>query len=222
MSPGERRVLNLQCKTNVALLCLLLGSCGTGSKQSEEELHQQRDAELAQSLGNAADAGTANPLAVAQTLTEDSMAAAVGSDIDQTWVRKMIEHQEGSARFAMILLKQTASPATKRVAQRITQDSHSRVEALKALRMSSLRTDQTSADVFAGTTSDIFSRMTQVEAPSVEQAWARRMVEFNRGAVAMAGIAVTRGKDNRVKSYARKLASSVANEADTLERLSGD
>lgn len=210
----------LHYKASLALLYLFLGSCGPDSTQSEEDVHRQRDAALAQSLGNSAAGDVSDPFGTAQTLTEDSIGAAVGSDIDQTWVRKMIEHQEGSARFAMILLNQTASPATKRVAQRIAQASHLRVEALKALRTSSFRTDQASADVFAGATSDIFSKMTQVAAPSVEQAWARRMVEFDRGAVAMAGIEATRGKDNRVKSYARELASSLADEADTFERLS--
>jgi uncharacterized protein (DUF305 family) len=213
-------MLNARRKISIILVGLLLAACGQDSQQSEEQAHRQRDAELAQSLANEATADPTNPFGPAQTLAEDSIGAAVGADIDQTWVQKMIEHQEGSARFAAILLKAKPSIPAERAAQRVAQDAHARVKELKALRSGSLRTNQDSADVFGGATSDIFARMTQVQAPTVEQTWARKMVEYDRGAVALAGIEATRGKDARIRSFARELASSLANEAETLERLS--
>lgn len=195
-----------------------LQSCGSDSAVSEEKAHQERDAELAQRLANTTDA-TSNPFAEAQTLAEDSIGAAIGSDLDQTWVRKMIEHQEGAARMAQLLLKLKARPEVVRVAERVSLDAHARVEALKQLRSRSVTSDSQSAQPFDNKTSDLFAKMTQADDSSVDTLWARKMVEYNRGGIAFAGVETSHGKDPRIRDYAREVASALMHEADALERL---
>ena len=198
---------------------LWLPACGTESSVSEEQRHQERDAELARTLGNAAGEDALNPFAAAQTLAEDSIGAAVASTVDQTWVRKMIEHQEGAARMAQILLNLNPTPEVRRAAERVQQDAHARVETLTKLRESSIGSDAKSAEIFHPNTSEMFTNMTKVQASSVERLWALKMLDYNRGGVNLAGLEVSRGSDDRIRTAARELASALAHEADTLQQL---
>ena len=202
-------------------MALALQSCGSETTISEEREHQEKDAKLLERLQNSSDEWS-NPFAQAQTLAEDSMGAAVGSDVDQTWVRKSIEHQEGSARFAQILLGMKPSPDVRRAAERVLADAHTRVQALKRLRKRSIRPDDRTSQPFDGRTSAMFAKMTQIEASSVEQMWAAKMVQYNRGAIALAGVETTVGKDQEVRTYARGLASALANEADNIQQFASE
>ena len=199
-------------------LMLLLGACGSESTISEERAHQEQDAKLLERLENSS-GPVSNPFAQAQTLAEDSIGAAVGSDVDQTWIRKMIEHQEGSARMAQLVLNSSPSPEVKRAAERVLADAHNRVAALKRLRKRAIRPDDRTSAPFDAKTSDMFAKMTQVEASSVEQMWAGKMVHYNRGAIALAGVEATAGKDEGVRNYARDLASSLVHEADAIQKF---
>ena len=150
------------------------------------------------------------------------MGAAVGRTLDQTWIRMMIEHQEGASRFADIMLRSHTTEPVRSAAERVKQESHERIAALKQLREASLSTDTSTADPFGGVVSDTFARMTHVQGTSVAQTWALKMAAYDRGAVTLAGIEATKGQDARVRNLARKLASALANEADQLEALKQD
>lgn len=201
------------------MLALAAAACGRPSQPSEEELHRQRDAELANSVASDLGSDPQNPFQSAQTLAEDSMGAAVGRTLDQTWIRMMIEHQEGASRFADIMLRSHTTEPVRSAAERVKQESHERIAALKQLREASLSTDTSTADPFGGVISDTFARMTYVQGTSVAQTWALKMAAYDRGAVTLAGIEATKGQDARVRNLARKLASALANEADQLEAL---
>ena len=198
---------------------LWLPGCGSASSVSEEQGHQERDAELARTLGKAAGEDAPNPFAAAQTLAEDSIGAAVASTVDQTWVRKMIEHQEGAARMAQILLNLNPTPEVRRAAERVQQDAHARVETLTKLRERSISSDTKSAGIFDHETPEMFANMTKVQASSAERVWVLKMIEYNRGGVKLAGLEVSRGNDDRIRTAARELASALAHEADTLQQL---
>lgn len=199
----------------------IVQGCGDDFSASEERRHQERDAELSKSLGEVAGGDALNPFAAAQTLAEDSIGAATASSVDQTWVRKMIEHQEGAARMAQILMNTRPTPEGRSAAQRVAQDAHARVEMLKKLRKRPVGSDDSPTDVFDARTSEIFAKMTQVQARSIEQTWALKMIEYDGGAVILAGLEVAHGQDVEVKASARELASALAHEVDTLRQFAG-
>lgn len=203
----------------VAAAALALASCGRGSPEAAEASHEERDAALAASLANESSADPQNPFKSAQTLAEDSMGAAVGSNLDQTWVRMMIEHQEGAARFSDILLRTNPPVAVRAMAERMKHDAHKRISALEQVREASLHPDASTLDAFGRTVPETFSRMTQLQGANLSQTWALKVASYNRGAVSLSGIEITRGKDERVRSLARQLAWALANEEDQLEHL---
>lgn len=200
-------------------LCLLLGACGSPAKMSAEEEHKKQDAELARSIAGDFGSDPQNPFRNAQTLAEDSIGAAIGADVDQTWIRKMVEHQEGASRFADLVLQARPSNPVRQAAEALKRDSEGRLLRLAPLRQRSLRTDFASSDVFGRAVSDMFAAMTQVQGATVEQTWAGKMAAYDRGAVTLAGIEATRGRDERVTRLAREIASALANEADAFDRL---
>ena len=212
MSPPGARLF-------VGALCLLLAACGPSTKLSAEEEHERQDAELARSVANDLGSDPQNPFRDAQTLAEDSIGAAMGSNLDQTWIRKMVEHQEGASRLADIVLQARPSTPFRQAAEATKRNSQTRLAQLALLRRRSLRTDTASSDAFGGAVSDMFAAMTLVQGAPVERTWAGKMAAYDRGAVTLAGIEATRGRDERVKRLAREIASVLANEADAFDRL---
>jgi len=212
MSPPGARLF-------VGALCLLLAACGPSTKLSAEEEHERQDAELARSVANDLGSDPQNPFRDAQTLAEDSIGAAIGADVDQTWIRKMVEHQEGASRFADLVLQTGPSSPARQAAEALKRDSQARLLRLAPLRRRSVQSDVASSDVFGRGVSDMFAAMTQVQGATVELTWLRKMAAYDRGAVKLAGIEATRGGDERVKRLAREIASALANEADAFDRL---
>ena len=198
---------------------VLLASCDARSPESAERAHQERDAQLAETLRNEATNDPQNPFAAAQMLTEDSMQAATAGTIDQTWLEIMIEHQEGAARFADIVLRSGSSGGVSNEAAKISKESHGRIEKLKGLRKSSLGGDGDSGDALRPAISSTFQNMATAIGASPAETWALKMIAYDRGAVSLAGIEATRGKDERVRQIAREMALELANEADRLERM---
>ena len=203
----------------VGAIGLLITACGPSTKLSAEDEHKRQDAALLRSVADEAGSDPHNPFRGAQTLAEDSILAAVGSNIDQTWVRRMVEHQEGASRFADIVLQARPSAPVREAAEALKRNSETRLVQLGQLRRRSLRTDPASTEPFASAVSDMFAAMTKEQGATVEQAWLLKMAVYDRGAVTLAGIEATRGQDERAKSLARQIASALANEADALEAL---
>lgn len=216
----EGRIVNKARSLLMAVLAsALLVACDRSPQLNAEQEHAQQHAELENTIADDLGSNPQNPFLAAQTLAEDSIGAAVGRNLDQTWLRIMVEHQEGAVRFSDIVLRSRPSPPVRAAAEEIRKQAHDRIAALEELREVSLRGSMSGADAFGGTISDTFGRMTQVQGASVSQTWALKMAAYNRGAVTMAGVEATRGEDDRVRSLARELASALANEADQLERL---
>lgn len=215
----KNAVRNLKFSAISLAFLLALGACGGTPYENAQQEHERQDAELANMVENQLPPDPQNPFRAAQTLAEDSMGAAIGPNLDQTWVRMMVEHQEGAVRFADIVLR-TKPPATiARSAEMIKRDAHARVAVLNSRREASLLTDGGAGDAFAPAISETFGRLTQSAGETVGHTWALKMIAYDRGGVALAGIEATRGRDQRIRALAKELAASLADEAEALDRI---
>ena len=200
-------------------LLLAMSGCGDANYESAQQEHERRDTELANLIENDVEADPQNPFQAAQTLTEDSMDAALGPNLDQTWVRMMVEHQEGAVRLADIVLRTKPPLAIAETAKKIRQDAHARIVALNARLESSLLTDEDAGDAFAPAISETFSNLVQAKGETIGHTWILKMSTYDRGGVALAGVEVTRGKDRQIKALAKEVASSLADEAEQLDQI---
>ena len=201
------------------VLLLAISGCGDPNRESAQQEHERRDAELANLVESQAQADPQNPFQAAQTLAEDSMDAALGPNLDQTWVKMMVEHQEGAVRFADIVLRTNPPLAIAETAKKIRQDAHARIVALNARLESSLQTEEDAGDAFAPAISETFSNLVQARGETIGHSWVLKMSVYDRGGVALAGVEVTHGKDPRIKALAKEVASSLADEAEQLDQI---
>lgn len=209
----------MQCSAFPLALLLAISGCGDTNQESAQQEHERRDAELANLVESQVQADPQNPFQAAQTLTEDSIGAAIGPNLDQTWIRMMVEHQEGAVRFADIALRTKPPVAIAQSAKRVRQDARVRIVVLNARRKASLLTDRRAGDAFAPAISETFGNLIQAEGETIGHTWVLKMSVYDRGGVALTGVEVTRGRDPQIKALAKEVASSLADEAEQLDQI---
>lgn len=63
-------------------------------------------------------AGDVNPFAEAERKMHDAMMAAMGSDANQTWVRKMLAHHQGGIEVSEAVLASTSDAGIRKMARK--------------------------------------------------------------------------------------------------------
>ena len=202
-----------------SVLCIAaLSACGRPAQDVSEYSLAEAASDVRDHLSYGLESDPADPFRAELHVTQDLMLAAAGGNIDQTWALKMAEHQKGSIRLAVILMR-TNPPADVQVqARRVISRAQSNLRSMAAVRKGSFRTDAKSADAFTPAIQLMFrdARLAQGKKPS--DTWQGKMVAYDRGAVKISGIAITRATDSRVRAVARQVASSLADEADQFEK----
>ena len=203
-------------------LCVAaLSACGRGAQDVSEYGLAEAASDVRDHLSYGVNSDRADPFRVELHVTQDLMLTAAGRNIDQTWALKMAEHQKGSVRLALILMR-TNPPADVQVeARRVISRAQSNLRSIAAVRRGWFRTDAKSADAFAPAIQLMFKDVRLAEGKNPSDSWARKMIAYDRGAVKISAIAITRGSDTRVRAVARQVASSLAEEADELQRKAG-
>ena len=198
-----------------------LSGCGSSNDPGEVDRNGIA-AQIETSLGSELPGIDArNPFGVAQSTAEHTIDAAIGSSLEQTWVHKMIEHQAGAIELAKALMQTNPPPAARRAAQSVVTRAKRRTEVLESVHRTS-HVDEKSRKEFGPIVAGTFTEMRRVEGGDPTKTWARKMAVYNRGAVRMSGLVVTKGSDERIVPLARNIALALANEADQIERLVGE
>ena len=104
--------------------------------------------------------GEANPFRPIEERMHQTMMAASGADLGETWARKMIAHHTGAIEMAELLVQQGGDPEVVALARRVVEDQRRDTDRLEAL----LRGE--SAPAAAGPTPE---RRTETPAPSGRQ-----------------------------------------------------
>jgi uncharacterized protein (DUF305 family) len=74
----------------------------------------------------------ANPYPRAEMEMHRKMMGAVGSDVTETWVRKMIEHHRGAIAMSQIVLRETRDPKVREMANKSSAGQRREIEELQA------------------------------------------------------------------------------------------
>ena len=75
----------------------------------------------------------ANPYAEGERRSHERMAAAVGANPSETWLRKMIEHHRGGIEMSEIVVAQGGNPQVAEMARRSAASQRRDIEALERL-----------------------------------------------------------------------------------------
>gem|GEM_PF-367848 len=186
------------------ILALLAGvaACGQGSTGDNQAAGNDAMADN-MTMDNSAMADPSNPYADAEMRMNDAMMAAVGTDVSDTWVRKMIEHHKGAIEMSNLVIAQGQDPKVREMARKTAAMQQKDVEDLQRMIRQG-PPDPASAEAYRAAERQMHDKMMTAGGADASETWTRKMIEHHQGAIAMSEIVIAQGKDERVKAMARK------------------
>lgn len=148
----------------------------------------------------------------------DELTAAVGSDLSDTWLHKMVAHQRGAIGMAEVLLEQGGDARLLDLAQR-TIDKLAREQVGLQRLMGEITADPASARPYAEAETHVHEAMMAASGRDASETWGRKMVEHHRGAIALSEIVLARGENEQVKAKAREIVEERRKDITELEKL---
>ncbi|HEY5721685.1 MAG TPA: DUF305 domain-containing protein [Allosphingosinicella sp.] len=203
--------------SSTALALVLLASvsaCGDSGSSDNGGLAEAND----QSAANEMMADASNPYGSAEMQMNERMMAAVGTDVSDTWVRKMIEHHRGAVEMSNIALAQGLEGHAREMAQTTIDKQTKEIGELEAMRKQGDPSPDSAAAFSAGE-SQMHDRMMAAKGADAGETWMRKMIEHHRGAIALSEVAVADGKDSAVREKARKMIADQRKEIAELEAM---
>jgi len=203
-----RKVIN--CISAFALISTLT-ACG-GSNEPDVAAESGMNTTMA-------DAG---PFADSEMQMSDAMKRAVGVNVSDTWVRKMIEHHRGAVAMSNAVLPLAQDPNVRQMAQMTVDKQTNEIAELEKM-VTSGKSDPASAQLYQPGEMQMHEAMMAAEGATIDETWMRKMIEHHRGAVAMSDVVLGQNPPTAVRAMAQKTKSDQTKEIAHLEAmLSGE
>lgn len=199
----------------VALLATAtLAACG-----SNRPADQNASSEVTADAGmNAGAPGASDPFASAEQQMKDRMMAAVGSDVGQTWARKMIAHHQGAIDMSRTVLEQNPTTDVAKMARDDIQKQTKDIESIRKL-LKDGAPDQKSAELFRPAMMNMQQAMMAASGANVSEIYLRKMLAHHKGAVAMSDAALNNGVSGAMKAQVEKTRAENQKDAAMVEAM---
>ena len=172
----------------------------------------------AESDMNAMMADPANPFAASEMKMNDAMKAAVGANIGDSWVKKMIEHHQGAVEMSQILIDPGVTGHVADMARQTIDKQGKEIEALQKL-VASGNPNPASAQPYAAAEKQMHDAMMAAKGADVSDTFIRKMLEHHKGAVALSEVALTNGATSAVRSQIEKTTAQQKKEIEHIEGM---
>lgn len=189
-------------------LALMLASCGSRS---------QPDPAPGASATTSAMAET-GPFLAAEMTMKEKMDGAVGSNISDTWLAKMIEHHRGAIAMSKIVLDQNPSSDVRKMAEDTIVKQGREIDDLTMLR-SNGAPDPASSAPYRPASMEMHHAMMAAMGADISETYLRKMLAHHRGAIAMSGVVIAQGTDPKVLAAAQKTKATQAKEVAMIEDI---
>ena len=200
-----------------ALALALLASaaaCGDSAPSDNAAVAEAND----QSMANGMMADPSNPYGAAEMQMNERMTAAVGTDVSDTWVKKMIEHHRGAVEMSNVALAQGVEGHAREMAQTTIEKQTKEIGELEAMRKEG-KASAESAAPFSAAETQMHDSMMAAKGADAGETWMRKMIEHHRGAIALSEVVVAEGKDSAVRDKARTMIADQRKEIAGLEAM---
>lgn len=164
-------------------------------------------------------ADPSNPFAQAEMAMTDEMAAAVGTDVPDTWLHKMIAHHRGAINMAEVLLAQGGADSRVREMAQKSIDKQTKATLGLQRLLGKSGADPASAQPYAGAEAQMHQAMMAAKGTSISETWLRKMIEHHKGAIALSDIALANGATGDVKSQIEKTKADQQKEIAAIEAM---
>lgn len=187
-----------------------LSACGRSDRQ--EERQDAADNEVAV-------ADESDPYPASEMKMHEAMTAAVGADVSDTWVRKMIEHHEGAIAMSNYVVAHGHDVRVIPIARRLVAKQQQEVAELRALVRQDSAPDPASAQPYRAAEKQMHEAMMAAKGSDSSHTWVRKMIPHHQGAIAMSQIVLAQGKDERVAPIARRIIAEQQAEIAELQAI---
>ena len=188
-------------------MALLIAACGTNEEAMQNE-----------AVNNAMAADASNPFADAEMQMNERMMAAVGSDVGDSWARKMIEHHQGAIEMSEIVLQQNPTPDVAEVARMTIEKQRKDIEDIRKL-LKDGAANQQSAELYRPAMMDMQQKMMAAKGADVSETFMRKMLEHHRGGVAMSDVALQNGASGALRQQVQKTRDHQQKDAQMIEAM---
>ena len=197
----------------LALLATTAG-CGDSASSDNAAVAEAKDLSMANEMMTDA----SNPYGSAEMQMHERMTAAVGTDVSDTWVKKMIEHHRGAVEMSNIALAQGVEGHAREMAQTTVEKQTKEIGELEAMRKEGAASAESAAP-FSAAETGMHDRMMAAKGADAAETWMRKMIEHHRGAIALSEVVVAEGKDSAVREKARRVIADQSKEIAGLEAM---
>ena len=159
-----------------------------------------------------------SPFADAEIQMNDAMMKAVGANVGDTWVRKMIEHHKGAIEMSRRVLTMNPKPDVARMARATIDKQTSEVAALQKL-VTQGPPDHASADLFQEAMDKMHQAMMSATGADLSETYLRKMLEHHKGAVTMSEVALAKGVTGAVRAEIEKTKADQQMESRMVEAM---
>lgn len=149
---------------------------------------------------------------------DEQMMAAVGSDVGQNWLKKMIVHHQGAIDMSRIVLDQNPTADVAKMARETIAKQGKEIEDLQKLVQEGAP-DQRSAELYRPAMMDMHQKMMAASGSDVSQTYMRKMLEHHKGAVAMSDVALANGVTGTLRSQIQKTRADQQKEIAMVEAM---
>lgn len=148
---------------------------------------------------------------------EDLM-AAVGVNVGDSWVRKMIEHHEGAVAMSRHALTMNPDAHVAQMAQSTIDKQTAEVADLQKLIVQG-DPDPASAEIYRPAVEQMHQAMMAASGADLSETFHRKMLAHHQGAVALSDIALANGVTGAIREQVEKTRAAQLKEIETVEAM---
>lgn len=207
-----------------AIVIGLLAACSQQKDENTAETMHEERGQMANGGMMGGDlerqmAQMSGPFANAERKMYTAMRDATGVDFSDSWVRKMIAHHQGAVDMARIYLEQEGGRADVRDMAEGTIDKQTQeiAELEKIVREGNRH--PAGAEPYASAERDMMHGMMAAARDDVSASFLGKMLEHDKGAVALSEVFLAQGGDHRVEERARQIRDDQRKEASEVEEM---
>ena len=200
--------------TALLMATAALAACGSTADNQVAANETSMDANMA--AGNSMQ--MSGPFGEAEMRMDEQMMAAVGSDVGQNWLKKMIVHHQGAVDMSRIVLDQNPTADVAKMARETIAKQGKEIEDLQKLVQEGAP-DQRSAELYRPAMMDMHQKMMAASGADISQTYMRKMLEHHKGAVAMSDVALANGVTGTLRSQIQKTRADQQKEIAMVEAM---
>lgn len=194
----------------ITAVALALAACGSGDEPASNAGEDM----------NAMAADPNNPFAAAELQMNETMMAAVGTDVGDSWAKKMIAHHEGAIEMSQIALQQNLKPDVAEMAKMTIEKQRQEIEEIRKL-LKQGTPNQQSADLYRPAMTQMHDRMMAAKGVDLSETFMRKMLEHHRGGVSVSDIALQNGVGGALRRQVQKTRDGQQKDAAMIEAMLG-